>query len=86
MRAHPLARSALIGAAIGVVVGVAFYLILRAFGTHSSPYLFAAIVLFFIPGNVLFSMMFHEEELDEADWKAEEAEYAEQHPRHPPTP
>jgi NhaP-type Na+/H+ or K+/H+ antiporter len=83
MRAHPLARSALIGATLGVVVGAAFYLILRAFGTDSSPYLFVAIVLFFIPGYTLFSMQFHEEEVEEAEWKAEEAE---QHRTHPPTP
>ena len=57
MRLHPLLWSALIGIAVGIVVGIAFYVALRLFGYHLNPYLLVAFVVICIPGYVTLSFM-----------------------------
>jgi hypothetical protein len=84
MRMHPYARAALIGLVLGVIVGAAFYGILRAFGTTANRYLLVAIVIFFIPGSVMLSMLIEGTELDEKDWEAEEARIEEGRRATPP--
>jgi high-affinity Fe2+/Pb2+ permease len=81
---HPYARAALIGLVVGIVVGVAFYAILRAFGTTANRYLLVAIVIFFIPGGVMLSILIEGTELDEDDWKAEQAKLEERQRSVPP--
>jgi lipopolysaccharide export LptBFGC system permease protein LptF len=72
MRRHPYVRTALIGLVVGIVAGSAFYLILRAFGTHASRYLLVAIVVAFIPGSVMLSELLEADELDKGDWQEEQ--------------
>jgi uncharacterized membrane protein len=85
MRRHPYVRTALIGLIVGIGVGVAFYLILRAFGTHASWYLLVAIVAAFIPGSVMLSELLEADELEKADWQGEH-EQAGDESRMPRTP
>jgi hypothetical protein len=72
MRRHPYVRTALIGVIVGIVVGAAFYGILRAFGTHANRYLLVAIVVAFIPGSVMLSELLEADELDKEDLHEEQ--------------
>jgi hypothetical protein len=83
MRTHPYLRTAFIGLAVGVLVGAAFYLVLRAFGTHASRYLLVAVVLAFIPGAVMLSELIESDELEKEEWPAEEQQPGGD-PRNPP--
>jgi hypothetical protein len=85
MRRHPYARTALVGLIVGIGVGVAFYLILRAFGTHASWYLLVAIVAAFIPGSVMLSELLESDELEKREWQ-DEHEQAGDESRVPRTP
>jgi F0F1-type ATP synthase assembly protein I len=80
MRRHPYLRRTLYGLCVGVVVGAAFYLILRAFGTSSNWFLAVAIVVAFIPGSIMFLLTEEGEELDDAEWHEEERQFAERGP------
>jgi uncharacterized membrane protein len=83
MRAHPYVRSALIGVILGILVGVAFYVILRVFGEHANRYLLVAIVVLTIPGYVMLSELLASDELDKADWQ-EEQQHISDESRTPP--
>jgi hypothetical protein len=72
MKMHPYLRSGLIGLAVGVVVGIAFYAVLRATGTHVNRYLLVAIVAACIPGSVMLSELLEADELDKDDWREEQ--------------
>ncbi|MDX6580224.1 MAG: hypothetical protein QOJ47_1773 [Gaiellales bacterium] len=71
MTRHPYVRTAFIGLLVGIVVGAAFYGILRAFGTHTNRYLLVAIVVAFIPGSVMLAELLEADELDKEDWHEE---------------
>jgi hypothetical protein len=84
MKMHPYLRSALIGLAVGVVAGVAFYAVLRLTGTHVNRYLLVAIVVACIPGSVMLSELLEADELDKEDWQEEQQRTTEES-RPPPT-
>jgi hypothetical protein len=84
MKMHPYLRSALIGVAVGVVAGVAFYTVLTLNGTHVNTYLLVAIVVACIPGSVMLSEVMKSAELDEEDWEAEQ-QGASEESRTPPS-
>jgi hypothetical protein len=69
MRMHPYRRSALIGIAIGLLIGSAFYAVMRMTGHHANGYLLVAIVGFCIPGSVLISMTTESAAVDGRDWE-----------------
>jgi hypothetical protein len=69
VRSHPWLLSALRGLVVGIVAGVAFYVILRATGTHVNRYLLVAVVCAFIPGSIMLSELLEADELEALDWE-----------------
>jgi hypothetical protein len=66
---HPYRRSALVGVSIGLIVGSAFYAVLRLTGHHANGYLLVAIMAFCIPGSILISMTTESAAVDGRDWE-----------------